>query len=412
MSSGAPAEERIESRKRRGALTSFVEAGVSPTRYPLPATGELLPRHLYVHVPFCARRCSYCDFAIAVRDDVPVDAYLAAIETELRVRFPSDGAWELDTLYVGGGTPSRLGGEGVRRLMELLSRRVTLAGGAEVTLEANPDDVTPEAVTAWVASGVNRLSLGVQSFDDRALAWMHRVHDASRATNAVANVRDGGIDNVSVDLIFALPDATGRSWACDLDHALALAPSHVSLYGLTIEPATPLGRWVERGEVAVPSEERYEAEFLRAHETMTAAGFEHYEVSNFAQPGRRSRHNSAYWSGVAYGGIGPSAHEYDGISRRWNVAPYEQWRRRLVGGEDPIGGTEVLTVENRLTETVYLGLRTSIGLRLTQREVATVRPWIAAGWASVEPDARLVLTPTGWLRLDALAQSLTAFRSL
>ena len=368
-------------------------------------------RHLYVHVPFCARRCSYCDFAIAVRDDVPVDAYLAAIDAEIRLRFPGDDRWELDTLYLGGGTPSRLGGEGVRRLLELLRRRVTLASDAEVTIEANPDDVSPEAVAAWVAAGINRVSLGTQSFDDRALAWMHRVHDAARATDAVARVREGGIDNVSIDLIFALPETIGRSWETDLERALALAPSHVSLYGLTIERATPLGRWLQRGEVPEPSEERYEAEFLRAHDAMTAAGFEHYEVSNFARPGRRSRHNSSYWSGAAYAGIGPSAHEYDGVRRRWNVAPYEQWRRRLASGEDPVAGSELLTSENRLTELVYLGLRTSGGLRLSEQEVGRVRPWIEAGWASVEPDARLVLSAPGWLRLDALAQSLTASRS-
>jgi oxygen-independent coproporphyrinogen-3 oxidase len=145
---------------------------------------------------------------------------------------------------------------------------------------------------------------------------------------------------------------------------------------------------------------------------MTAAGFEHYEVSNFAQPGHRSRHNSAYWSGVAYAGIGPSAHEFDGRQRRWNVAPYEHWRLRVTNGQDPVDGAELLTVENRLTESVYLGLRTSGGLRLSEREVSVVVPWIEAGWASVEPDARLVLTAPGWLRLDALAQSLTGARSL
>jgi oxygen-independent coproporphyrinogen-3 oxidase len=375
-------------------------------------SGQIRPRHLYVHVPFCARRCSYCDFAIAVRDDVPVDAYLAGIAAELRLRFPEDDRWELDTLYLGGGTPSRLGGAGVAQLLELLRRRIVLAQDAEVTLEANPDDVHSDNVAAWSAAGVNRVSLGTQSFDNGALSWMHRVHDASQAIDAVRRVREAGIDNVSVDLIFALPETLGRSWERDLACTLALAPTHVSLYGLTIEHATPLGRWVARGEVAESPEERYEAEFLQAHQAMTAAGFEHYEVSNFALPGRRSRHNSAYWSGVPYAGIGPSAHGFDGFGRRWNVAPYEQWRRRVASGEDPIAGSEVLTAENRLIELVYLGLRTSGGLRLSEQQVRVVRPWIEAGWASVEPDARLVLSAHGWLRLDALAQSLTAIRSL
>jgi oxygen-independent coproporphyrinogen III oxidase len=368
-------------------------------------------RHLYVHVPFCARRCSYCDFSIAVRQVVPVDDYVSAVRAELLLRFPDSEPWEVDTLYLGGGTPSRLGGDGVARLLDVLRARVRLAPHAEVTLEANPDDVSAGEVSAWRAAGVNRVSLGVQSFDDRALAWMRRPHDGARAAGAVDVLRAGGIDNVSVDLIFALPATLDRAWEDDLARALALAPSHLSLYGLTIEHATPLGRWVARGEVAEAPEERYEAEFMRAHEVMTQAGFEHYEVSNFARPGRRSRHNWAYWSGAAYVGIGPAAHGFDGASRRWNVAAYEQWRRRLAAGEDPVAGSEALTDENRLTEAVYLGLRTAAGLRLSGEQLSSVRPWIHAGWASIEDDARLILRAPGWLRLDALTQSLTAARS-
>jgi oxygen-independent coproporphyrinogen-3 oxidase len=372
----------------------------------------MLPRHLYVHVPFCARRCVYCDFSIAVRDVVPVDAYVTAIEAELRLRFPAGERWAVDTLYLGGGTPSRLGPDGVRRLLAVLRSRVDLAPDAEVTLEANPDDVTGDAVSAWREGGVNRVSLGTQSFDDRVLTWMHRPHDAARAAAAVRLVREAGITNVSLDLIFALPRALERSWEEDLSRALALAPEHVSLYGLTIEPATPLGRRAARGDVAEAPEEHYEAEFLRAHEAMTEAGFDHYEVSNFARPGRRSRHNWAYWSGASYAGIGPAAHSFDGATRRWNVAPYEQWRSQVASGRDPLGGTETLTDANRVTETVYLGLRTASGLRLSESEVHSVGPWVEAGWAALVDGSRLVLRAPGWLRLDALTQSLTAARSL
>jgi oxygen-independent coproporphyrinogen-3 oxidase len=372
----------------------------------------MLPRHLYVHVPFCARRCSYCDFSIAVRDVAPVEEYVGTVRAELALRFSGNEPWALDTIYFGGGTPSRLGGDGVGRLLDAIRGRATLVSGAEVTLEANPEDVTFEAAIAWAAAGVNRVSLGTQSFDDRALAWMRRTHDAARAEAALDAVRSAGIENVSLDLIFALPAMLERSLEADLERALALAPSHVSLYGLTVEPGTPLGRWVERGEVAEAPEDRYEAEFLRAHDAMTGAGFEHYEVSNFARPGRRSRHNWAYWSSAAYAGIGPAAHAFDGVRRRWNVAPYEQWRRRLASGLDPVAGMEALSDENRLTERVYLGLRTAAGLRLTDGEPATVQPWVEAGWATVEDGARLVLRARGWLRLDALTQSLTAARSL
>jgi oxygen-independent coproporphyrinogen-3 oxidase len=369
----------------------------------------VLPRHVYVHVPFCARRCSYCDFAIAVRRVVPVGEYVESLGAELEMRWGHPEGWELDTLYFGGGTPSRLG-MGLGSAVETVLGHATLAPGAEVTAEANPEDVTPEAVGAWTAAGINRLSLGAQSFDDSVLEWMHRVHPAAQIRRAVAVARDAGIANFSIDLIFALPSVLDRSWERDLDEALALDPPHVSLYGLTVEPKTPLGRWVERGSVVEAVEERYEAEFLRAHERLTAAGYEHYEVSNYARPGRRSRHNSSYWQGVPYAGLGPSAHEYDGVARRWNVASYTDWVHRLRDGTDPLADSEVLTPENRQAETVYLGLRASEGLELAADEHPLVAAWVAAGWGVVDA-GRLRLTPRGWLRLDSLAASLTAYRS-
>ena len=375
----------------------------------VPQPSVVPPRHVYVHVPFCARRCSYCDFAIAVRRVVPVREYVDALAAELELRWGRAPGWELDTLYLGGGTPSRLGA-GLGEAVATVRRHATLASGAEVTAEANPEDVTPEAVAAWTVAGVNRLSLGAQSFDDRALEWMHRVHPAEQIRRAVGIAREGGITNFSIDLIFALPAVLDRSWERDLDEALALEPPHVSLYGLTVEPRTPLGRWVERGSVTEAVEERYEAEFLRAHERLAAAGYEHYEVSNYARPGYRSRHNSSYWSGVPYAGLGPSAHEFDGVSRRWNVAAYADWVRRLREDVDPVEGSELLTAENRQAEAVYLGLRTTDGLPLREDEAAVVAPWVAAGWGTVDA-GRLRLTPVGWLRLDSLAASLTARRS-
>ena len=370
------------------------------------------PRHVYVHVPFCARRCSYCDFSIAVRSRVPVDEYVTALRRELALRFPAGGSegWTLDTLYFGGGTPSRLGGEGLARAAATVLERATLAPGAEVTAEANPEDVTPGAVAAWRRAGIGRLSLGSQSFDPGVLQWMHRVHDADAVRRAVAVARDGGIESLSLDLIFALPSALNRDWRRDLDETLALAPDHVSLYGLTVEPHTPLGRWRDRGEADEAPEERYEAEFLEAHERLTSAGFEHYEVSNYALPGRRARHNSSYWTGAPYAGLGPSAHEFDGSIRRWNVAPYAEWVRRLQQGRDTVEGSEALTEENRIAEAVYLGLRTTDGLETSDEDVERVGSWIRAGWATLD-GRRLRLTPLGWLRLDALAADLTTHRS-
>ena len=367
-------------------------------------------RHAYVHVPFCARRCSYCDFAIAVRREVPVAAYVEALGRELALRSGELGGGALDTLYLGGGTPSRLGADGLAATLHAMGEHVSLRAGAEVTIEANPDDVSADAGAAWRAAGVNRVSLGAQSFDDAALGWMHRPHDAAAIGAAVRALRAAGIENISLDLIFALPDSLGRDWSRDLDAALALEPEHISLYGLTVEPHTPLGRWTARGAVAEAPEERYEREFLLAHERLSAAGLEHYEVSNFARPGFRSRHNGSYWRRVPYAGFGPSAHSFDGQRRRWNVGAYAAWAAALGTGRDALEGEEVLTEENQAAERVYLGLRTTDGLELTPAELARTESWRRAGWAWLE-GSRLRLTPLGWLRLDALAADLTVVGS-
>ena len=366
-----------------------------------------LPRHVYLHVPFCARRCSYCDFSIAVRRETPVDEFVAAVVAELDLRYAqANEPWDVDTLYLGGGTPSRLGGAGIERLMRALRERLRLDPVAEVTIEANPDDVTLDAARAWRNAGVNRVSLGAQTSDDRALAWMHRTHTSDQIDRAVDALRSAGIANISIDLIFALPAALERNWESDLRRAIALAPSHVSLYGLTVHERTPLARWQERGEMTEAPDEAYAREFLLAHELLGAASFEHYEVSSYARPGMRSRHNASYWSGSPWAGIGPAAHEFDGTRRRWNVGPYAQWLQLVRAGKDPREGEEVLTPANREAERVYLGLRTSGGLALRETEVERTRLWVESGWATLER-GMLRLTPEGWLRLDALASALT-----
>ena len=365
-----------------------------------------LPGHIYLHVPFCARRCSYCDFAIAVRREVPAAEYVEAVGRELSLRCRRGADWCVDTVYLGGGTPSRLGAEALTRVLDLLREYVQPRPNCEVTLEANPDDVSVDHVRAWRGSGVNRLSIGSQSFDAATLAWMHRTHGVSQIDEAVAVARGEGIENVSLDLIFAVPRELGRSWQHDLARALELAPSHISVYGLTVEPGTPLGRWRERKVVVEASEESYEEEFLLAHRMLTSAGYEHYEVSSYALPGWQSRHNTAYWQDRAYLGLGPSAHSYDGRVRRWNVGAYAAWARRVADGTDPKAGDELLRPEQRLSEQVYVRLRTTEGVEIHPSAVWRVRPWIDAGWAELD-GLRLRLTALGWLRLDALATSLT-----
>ncbi|HUL01877.1 MAG TPA: radical SAM family heme chaperone HemW [Gemmatimonadales bacterium] len=366
-------------------------------------------RHLYIHIPFCARRCSYCDFSIAVRKRIPAREFLACVERELGL-LESAPQESLDSVYLGGGTPSLLPADATAGLLSAVMAAFpqTASDAIEITLEANPEDVTPDAARAWRRAGINRVSLGAQSFDDRVLRWMHRAHDATRIGVAMQTLRETGFDNVSLDLIFAVPADLGRDWSRDLDRALALRPEHLSLYGLTVEERTPLARWIARGATAAPDDERYAAEYLFAHERLREGGYRFYEVSNASLPERRSRHNSAYWADRPYLGLGPAAHSYDGSVRRWNLAAWQQYRQVVMTGRSPIASTELLTADQRELERVYLGLRTADGLALTASD--RLRPpltaWQAAGWVELRGD-RLVCTPEGWLRLDALVRDLT-----
>src|SRR5256714_1649359 len=378
-------------------------------------------QHLYLHVPFCRRRCTYCDFSIAVRKRIPAREYVDAVVQELRQgltdpgrkpRDPGDSEDGLETIYFGGGTPSLLPPDALATLLTSVRdvfRLTSLRDAVEVTLEANPEDVTLETATAWRRAGVNRVSLGAQSFDDRVLQWMHRSHDAARIAAAVRTLRDAGVDNISLDLIFALPPMLERDWARDLELALALRPAHLSLYGLTVEERTPLARWISRGAAAPPDDDRYADEHLLAHAQLAACGYRFYEVSNAARDGRRSRHNSAYWSGRPYRGLGPAAHSFDGGMRRWNLSAWEAYRPAVAAGRPPLASQEVLTDEQRELERVYLALRTDAGLPLASLSgplPLSAARWLERGWVEIR-DERLVCRPEGWLRLDALARDLT-----
>ena len=361
--------------------------------------------HVYVHVPFCARRCSYCDFAIAVRREVPSEAYVQAVLREWQ-GWQAHESWRgserVDTVYFGGGTPSRLDPAGLAAILARIAADRRISPGAEVTLEANPEDVTAERAAAWVGAGVNRVSLGAQSFDPAVLRWMHRTHSAAQTGEAVAVLRGAGIADLSLDLIFGVPASLGRDWRADLERALALAPEHLSLYGLTVEDRTPLARWTARGEVVPVDEDRYAAEFLEADAVLAGAGYEHYEVSNYALPGRRARHNSAYWHRAPFIGLGPSAHSGWDRRRQWNLRDWVAYERAVVGGRSPVAGTECLGDEAVELEELYLGLRTAEGVPAGRLAPATRAAWRSSGWATVAGD-RLRLSPEGWLRLDALA---------
>jgi oxygen-independent coproporphyrinogen-3 oxidase len=314
---------------------------------------------------------------------------------------------QLDTLYFGGGTPSRLAGDTLAHLIERVTATLPLAADAEVTVEANPDDVTPALAAGWVGAGVNRVSLGVQSHDPGVLAWMHRTHRADQVAPAIAMLRAAGITNVSLDLIFALPREVPRDWSRDLELTIALEPQHISLYGLTVEPHTPLARWTERGSAHSASDDQYASQYLGAHRALRAAGFDHYEVSNAGQPGSWSRHNNAYWSGADYLGLGPSAHSLLGGVRSWNIREWAAYRHAAVEGGSLEAGSEMLTPSQLDLEAIYLGLRTIRGIDATRVPGSMLAAWIAEDWAAVD-EGTVRLTPAGWLRLDALVSRVAA----
>jgi oxygen-independent coproporphyrinogen-3 oxidase len=365
--------------------------------------------HLYIHVPFCARRCSYCDFAIAVRRRVPSDEFVADVLHEWR-GWQSHPAWEIApdiaTIYFGGGTPSRLDPSGITRLIQTLCADRRVAPDAEITLEANPDDVTVGAATEWHRAGINRISLGAQSFDPAVLAWMHRTHTVAQIGSAVDIARTAGIPEVSLDLIFGLPAALDRDWGRDLERALGLHPEHLSLYGLTVEEHTPVGRWAAAGRMAPVDDARYASEFIAAHLELIGAGYDHYEVSNAGRPGHRGRHNSAYWDRAPYIGLGPSAHSGFGLQRRWNVREWQAYHQAAVDGGSLVAGQEELDPGQVVLEELYLGLRTTEGLRASRLPESVRSRWAAAGWARTQDD-RMILTAEGWLRLDALVASIS-----
>lgn len=363
---------------------------------------------IYLHVPFCARRCSYCDFAIAVRREIPSAAFAEAILTEWGRR-AGDPGWSqspgVETVYFGGGTPSKLDPGALGTILDRIRADRGLSSEVEITVEANPEDVTDRVAAAWAALGVNRVSLGVQSFSPPALEWMHRTHTAGQETAAVERLRQAGITNLSLDLIYGLPETVPRDWAEDLDRALELEPGHLSLYGLTVEAATPLWRWAARGEVAPASDDRAAEQYLLAHARLSAEGYRHYEVSNAGLPGRESRHNLGYWQRKPFLGLGPSAFSAQGAERSWNLREWEAWRRAMTAGHSVEAGQEVLDPSQVRLEELYLGLRTDSGVEAARIPEADRARWLGQSWAT-EAGTRVRLTPEGWLRLDALVASL------
>ena len=371
---------------------------------------------VYIHIPFCASRCSYCDFFSTLQLADMGGPYVEAVLVEARLRKGELHGESIKTLYMGGGTPSQLPLPLLLRLVDGLRGALDLSGVEEFTVEANPDDVTPDWCRAVAALGVNRVSMGVQSFEDPILRLIGRRHTSRQAMDVVAHLREAGINNISIDLIFGLPGQTVSSWTASVEQAIALAPQHISAYGLTYEEGTRLWRQRELGEVVEVPEEQCLEMYRILVDDLQAAGYEHYEISNFALPGYHSRHNSSYWNDTPYLGLGAAAHSYDGKVRKWNPHDLHQYIDKVMADELPCEFEE-LSRSERYDERVMLGLRTARGVdaerlrddfgdeawRYFTREAAR---HLEAGNLRQAEDGRYVLTRDGIMLSDSIIRDL------
>ena len=372
---------------------------------------------LYIHIPFCASRCIYCGFYSTTLPQLQ-DRYVEAVCREMEFR----GERDLSTIYLGGGTPSQLSAENLRKIFLYINKvygtdfkEAEDVSEMEITMECNPDDITPEFCETLCTLPVNRISMGAQTFSDSRLRFLRRRHTADEVRTAVDRLRKIGIGNISVDLMFGFPDETLEEWKSDIRECLALNVEHISAYSLMYEEGTPLYKMLVEGKIKEIDEELS----LQMYETLinmlTAAGFEHYEISNFAKPSFRSRHNSSYWHGTPYIGIGAAAHSFDTVSRRWNVADIKTYIESIERGELPYE-REVLDTGTRYNETVMTGLRTcegvdlkyildSFGPKYERHLLSNAQKNISLGNLIVE-DNRLRLTRKGIYTSDGITAEL------
>ena len=371
---------------------------------------------LYLHIPFCKQACSYCDFhfstSLALKSQL-----VNALVQEIALRRAYLGPHAiLDTIYFGGGTPSLLTASELGLIFEAIYRQFAVAPGAEITLEANPDDLTGPKLAELAASPVNRLSIGLQSFYEPHLRLMNRAHTASESAAAVRRAQDAGFENLSIDLIYGVPAPGHHIWEADLANAFALDVPHVSAYALTIEPDTLLGRRQGKGTFAAPPDEFVAVQFELLLAQMRAHGYGQYEINSFCRPGRESRHNGNYWCGVPYLGVGPSAHSFDGQHRQFTVANNPQYVAAVLErGEVPVT-VEVLTARDRANEYLLTTLRTArgcdlihlrdaLGLDLAGTHPAYLATLTAQGWATIRQEV-LTLTDAGKLLADQITLEL------
>ena len=319
---------------------------------------------IYIHIPFCKRRCIYCDFFSTTQSEKK-PTYIHALCQELEMRKNYLGGEEIETIYLGGGTPSQLTEEELNEIFTSLYNIYKVKEDAEITLEANPDDLTPEYVSMLRRLPINRISMGIQTFQEETLKLLHRRHTARQAIEAFQRCREAGFRNISIDLMYGLPGETLDTWKEDLQQAIALHPEHISAYHLIYEEGTALWKLRDEHQVEEADEDLSVTLFKNLIDELKQAGYQHYEISNFCLPGLHSRHNSSYWTGKKYLGCGPSAHSFNGSSRQWNIASLDNYLKGIASGK-PNYEIEELDLYTRYNDFVITSIRTCWGMSLSR----------------------------------------------
>ena len=368
---------------------------------------------IYIHIPFCKQACHYCDFHFST-SLIYKNELLQVLTKEIVLQKNFLGSENIETIYFGGGTPSLLTGDEINQLIGTITNSYTVSPDAEITLEANPDDLGVEKLKALRQTPINRFSIGIQSFFDDDLQWMNRVHRANEAESSVKRAQDAGFENITVDLIYGYPLLASEKWNANIDKVFDLQVPHISAYSMTIEPRTALASFIKNKKQAPMNEEQSAEQFVQLMEAMRSQGFEHYEISNFCKPGHYSMHNTNYWKGVKYLGIGPSAHSFNGETRQWNIANNAKYIQSINKSVIP-AENEILTETNRLNEYIMTSLRTMWGMDLNKLNTIAVgssdillksatalfeKEWIQ------QNEGTIYLTQTGKLYADHIAAEL------
>jgi len=368
---------------------------------------------IYIHIPFCKSACHYCNFHFSTSSK-QIEPLVECLIKEIELR-KSDTNQTIDTIYFGGGTPSILSVLQIENIVKEIYHNYTVNTAAEITLESNPDDITEDKLQQWKSIGINRLSIGIQSFREDDLLWMNRAHNAQQAYDCIKLAQEYSFHNITIDLIYGVPNLSNEQWIENIHTALSLNIPHLSCYALTIEPKTALDKLIKLHKKEPVDADKQAEQFIILMNELQVAGFEHYEISNYAIPGFRSKHNSSYWQGIHYIGIGPSAHSYNGTSRQWNIANNALYIQSINNNMLP-SEIEMLTMDEQYNEFVMTSLRTIEGINLnkleskfgsdkltyTQQEIIK---WINSGHVIVINN-HIILTQTGKLMADGIASDM------